>query len=171
MPRFVLLWHEVPSSFGKPSHWDLMLERDVDSPAEPKNEHRLATWNLFELPTAWASALAQPVSEDVSQEVAFPLTVKQLPDHRAHYLDYEGPVSKGRGTKGRGTKGRGSVERGSVERGKVKRLAAGTLEWVAATNVRYEAVLAAPSPLAGTLVVYQDQSATPADWLLDWSSQ
>lgn len=151
MPRFVLLWHEVPSSFGKPSHWDLMLERDVDSPAEPKNEHRLATWNLFELPTAWAAALALPVSEDVSQEVAFPLTVKQLPDHRAHYLDYEGPVSKGRG--------------------KVKRLAAGTLEWVTATNARYEAVLAAPSPLAGTLVVYQDQSATPADWLLDWSSQ
>jgi hypothetical protein len=52
------------------SHYDLMLEvGDV-----------LKTWSLAELPQA-------------DQEV----TCKSLPDHRLAYLDYDGPISGGRG--------------------------------------------------------------------------
>ncbi|QDU38141.1 ATP-dependent DNA ligase [Maioricimonas rarisocia] len=51
-------------------HWDLMLEADG----------ALRTWRLLDEP--------QP---DV------PLRAEALPDHRIAYLDYEGPVSRGRG--------------------------------------------------------------------------
>ena len=51
-------------------HWDLMLEA---------GEH-LRTWRLLELPGP----------EKV-------IAAEALPDHRALYLDYEGPVSGGRG--------------------------------------------------------------------------
>jgi hypothetical protein len=72
MPRFVLLRHECPPEFGKPSHWDLMLE-DVGA---------LLTWSLVELPTPGGLA-------------AF---ATRLDDHRLAYLDYEGPLSGERGS-------------------------------------------------------------------------
>jgi hypothetical protein len=52
-------------------HWDFMLE----------TREALATWALAEPPDA-AAAIAAEV----------------LPDHRTAYLDYEGPVSEGRGS-------------------------------------------------------------------------
>ncbi len=52
-------------------HWDLMLEQG-DS---------LRTWRLAQPPDA-----------------AGPIAAEALPDHRLAYLDYEGPVSGGRGT-------------------------------------------------------------------------
>jgi hypothetical protein len=52
------------------THWDLMLE----------SGDALATW-----------ALAVP--PDTRQ----PIAAEQLPDHRLAYLDYEGPISGGRG--------------------------------------------------------------------------
>ena len=69
MPRFVLLYHELPPG-ARPSHWDLMLERG-DS---------LRTW-----------ALEQEL------RVGAEITCQALPDHRLDYLDYEGPVSNHRG--------------------------------------------------------------------------
>jgi hypothetical protein len=75
MPRFVLLYHECPPSLGKPSHWDLMLERDGV----------LLTWNLSQLPAAWVGA-------------AETIVATRIADHRIAYLDYEGPVSGDRGT-------------------------------------------------------------------------
>jgi hypothetical protein len=78
MPRFVLLFHDCPPILGKPSHWDLMLERDG----------ALMTWNLAELPARWQT----PSGRDVIE-----LGAARLPDHRLAYLDYEGPVSSGRG--------------------------------------------------------------------------
>lgn len=74
MPRFVLLYHECPPSLGKPSHWDLMLERDGV----------LLTWNLLQLPAAWGGDAAA-------------IEATRIADHRIAYLDYEGPVSDGRG--------------------------------------------------------------------------
>ena len=71
MPRFVLLRHECPPGVGKPSHWDLMLEDDGD----------LLSWSLGTLPVAGGDAVA----------------AARLPNHRVAYLDYEGPVSGGRG--------------------------------------------------------------------------
>jgi hypothetical protein len=51
-------------------HWDLMLD----------NGEVLRTWRLSHPPDADEDVLAEP-----------------LPDHRRAYLDYEGPVSGGRG--------------------------------------------------------------------------
>lgn len=80
MPRFVLLRHECPPDFGKPSHWDLMLQwGDV-----------LRTWELRELPAQWASALQTEAADQTVKAVA-------LPDHRLAYLDFEGPLSGNRG--------------------------------------------------------------------------
>lgn len=78
MPRFVLLFHDCPPSFGKPSHWDLMLERDG----------ALMTWSLADLPEGWRTPPGHGVIE---------LEAARLPDHRLDYLDYEGPVSGDRG--------------------------------------------------------------------------
>ena len=52
-------------------HWDFMLEA----------QSALRTWRL---------SAALVVSKHIQAEL--------LPDHRLHYLDYEGPVSKNRGT-------------------------------------------------------------------------
>lgn len=69
MPRFVILWHEMPPA--SQSHWDFMLEA-ADA---------LETWALAEEPSPMSSCLAS-----------------RLADHRKAYLDYEGEVSGGRGT-------------------------------------------------------------------------
>ena len=78
MPRFVLLHHECPTSFGKPSHWDLMLERDG----------ALLTWSLPALPAAWGGE-----GDSAAEQIA----ATRLADHRIAYLDYEGPISNDRG--------------------------------------------------------------------------
>ena len=70
MPRFVLLYHELPPHSGRSSHYDLMLERDG----------ALRTWALEQEP--------QPGRETRATALA---------DHRLAYLDYEGPVSNERG--------------------------------------------------------------------------
>ena len=75
--RFVLLRHVLPDA----EHWDLML--DIGSV--------LATWQVTgELlhigPSGWQVG---PVDRLPSQRIA---------DHRKLYLEYEGPISGGRGT-------------------------------------------------------------------------
>jgi len=70
MPRFVVLLHETPSGYARPTHFDLMLE----------SGEVLLTWSLAEIPTSGTVVAAE-----------------QLPDHRLMYLDYEGPVSNDRG--------------------------------------------------------------------------
>ena len=71
MPRFVILHHVCPDGRPRLTHWDLLLE---------ENGHLLA-WALEEPPAP---------STDIVAE--------RLPDHRLEYLDYEGPVSGGRGS-------------------------------------------------------------------------
>lgn len=75
--RYVLLHHtgvEAP-------HYDLMLECP--------GAERLPTWRLPPLPVElWPSSSAlNPLC----------FTCERLPDHRAAYLTYEGPVSNNRG--------------------------------------------------------------------------
>lgn len=60
-------------------HWDFMLERDGV----------LKTWAL--------DAPPRPGGE---------VDARELPDHRAAYLDYEGPISRGRGAVSRVDGGR-----------------------------------------------------------------
>ena len=71
MPRFVILYHQLPAGHQRGSHWDLMLETG----------QVLRTWAL--------AAPPQPNAE---------IAATALPDHRLAYLDYEGPVSGDRGT-------------------------------------------------------------------------
>lgn len=70
MPRFVILYHETPPGSERPPHFDLMLEVGT----------ALRTWELPRWPAADQPVLAT-----------------QLADHRLAYLDYEGPISGGRG--------------------------------------------------------------------------
>jgi hypothetical protein len=77
MPRYVLLRHECPPGFGKPTHWDFMLERD----------DALQTWSLAELPAIFGGQTS------CEHEVA----AWRLPDHRLEYLEYEGSLSGNRG--------------------------------------------------------------------------
>jgi hypothetical protein len=79
MPRFVLLNHECPPGYIKPSHYDFMLEFDGV----------LWTWELRQFPEAWRGKAAPP------NEV---LSATRLADHRLTYLDYEGPLSGNRGS-------------------------------------------------------------------------
>lgn len=71
MPRFVLLRHECPPGYVRPSHWDLMLE----------SGGALRTWALLELPARGRAVEAEA-----------------LGDHRLAYLEIEGELSGGRGT-------------------------------------------------------------------------
>lgn len=76
LPRLVLLRHDVPDDFGRSSHWDLLLERADDC----------WTWALDELPAVLNVGTGPAM-----------VTATRLADHRKYYLDYEGPVSDGRG--------------------------------------------------------------------------
>jgi hypothetical protein len=67
MARFVILCHALPSG---ERHWDFMLEFG----------RALRTWALSEEPAPGRDIAA-----------------RTLPDHRLEYLDYEGPISEGRG--------------------------------------------------------------------------
>jgi hypothetical protein len=71
MPRFVVLLHETPAGYPRPTHFDLMLQ----------SGELLRTWALETLPS---------VGETVAAE--------RLPDHRPVYLDYEGGVAGDRGS-------------------------------------------------------------------------
>jgi hypothetical protein len=71
MPSFVVLRHQMPEHAPRPSHWDVMF--DLGDPALP-------TW-----------ALERPPDDEIEQ------IVTRLADHRLAYLDYEGPLTSGRG--------------------------------------------------------------------------
>ena len=70
----------------KGTHWDFMLETGTV----------LATWSLPQPPDA-----------------ASPQTVEALPDHRPAFLEYEGPISGGRGSVSRWDRGTYRIERQS----------------------------------------------------------
>lgn len=112
MPRFVLLRHECPPGFGKPSHWDLMLE---DGGA-------LLTWSCEELPVAGGASVV----------------ATRLKDHRLAYLDYEGPVSGGRGD--------------------VRRVDGGEFDWVERSESRV-AVEVRGGMLSGVLTIAESEGA------------
>ena len=76
MPRYVVLYHQMPPDSQRDSHWDLMLE----------HEGVLWTWALS----------AEPTQDQTAQ---------RLKDHRPIYLEYEGPLSGGRGAVSRWDRG------------------------------------------------------------------
>lgn len=98
MLRFVILRHEPGEvSAGEAVHWDFLVETVAGA-------EWLPTWRL----AAW-------------EEGAFVVEAVRLPDHRRAYLDYEGPISGGRG--------------------RVKRVASGVVEILRQTATRWELLL------------------------------
>ena len=91
MPRFVLLRHECPNDNPRPSHWDLMLEHNGV----------LWTWALDEL----------------LGDVRLSTTALRLANHRIDYLDYEGPLSAGRGSVTRVDRGNYTTDSRDLIRG------------------------------------------------------
>lgn len=71
--RFAVLFHETASGVGRADHWDFMLEV----------EGVLRTWALE----------AEPSCQD-----GLPIPATALADHRLEYLQYEGPLTGGRGS-------------------------------------------------------------------------
>jgi hypothetical protein len=137
MPRFVLLYHECPPGYARPSHWDFMLEAG-DS---------LRTWALIELPRDWQAAHAQtdlviadcaPISDSNT------VLADSLGDHRRDYLDYEGPVGG--------------------ERGRVTRIDAGLFQTVAESSQRWRIELFGQH-LQGTVTLTPSAVAT-TEWML-----
>ena len=86
MLRYVILHHQLPADAARATHWDLMLEAD----------DVLRTWAL-----------------PCEPEDQFDCVAEQLADHRRDYLDYEGPVSRGRGEVARWDEGEYQIERDS----------------------------------------------------------
>jgi hypothetical protein len=74
MPPFVILEHDYPEL-----HWDFMLE----------NGENLRTWKLMQNPDNLLSQLTTETPLSIKAEESKP--------HRLLYLDYEGPISNGRG--------------------------------------------------------------------------
>jgi hypothetical protein len=90
MPHFVLLYHDCPPQYERPSHWDFMLE---------EGDH-LRTWALARLPREWTVARARTLeSYPHCSQLAASNTVAAEPlgDHRLDYLQLEGKLSGDRG--------------------------------------------------------------------------
>ena len=120
-PRYVLLRHECDNIRGG-SHWDLMLQRG----------NVLATWALEVLPGDW-----RPSQEAAGKNNQ--VSAVRLPDHRLHYLDYEGPISG--------------------DRGSVQRVADGEFEWAAWDEAQAE-IRFLSGTFAGTAKLEQIEGET-----------
>jgi DNA ligase D-like protein (predicted 3'-phosphoesterase) len=121
MPRFVLLFHESPAESSRESHWDFMVETGGV----------LRTWALT----------ANPAMIDVDQG---DIAAEQLPDHRLDYLEYEGPISQGRG--------------------RVEQVDAGQFEVLSETEFELALNLTGEK-LNGEWSLIRDPSAEPDHWL------
>lgn len=102
-------------------HWDLMLEE----------EGSLLTWRL-----------------EVQLAENEPVAATPLPNHRLHYLDYEGPVSR--------------------NRGHVKRWDSGSFEWLnrGAEQIR---IRIQGERLSG--ILYVKKSGSGESWVASYSSE
>lgn len=114
MPRYVLLYHECPPEYERPSHWDFMLEADG----------KLRTWALLRLPRGWEevrtrTAMQFPSCPALADEGS--VSVEKLADHRIDYLHEEGPLSG--------------------NSGEVRRIDAGTYETTAGDSKSWTVVL------------------------------
>lgn len=78
MPRFVVLWHKAGPALDRASHFDLLFE-DGES---------ARTWSV------------ENQIESGIDQVAI-----ELPRHRLHYFEYEGPLSNDRGSVSRRDQG------------------------------------------------------------------
>ena len=134
MPRYVVLRHETPPGAERTEHWDWMFEA----------AESLATWAVERLPTD---------GSDVAAE--------RLPDHRKAYLDYEGPISGGRGDVRRWDEGEFSGELPGAE-GLSQTPAGGAVVQLVGRRLR------------GELTIHSSEGAASAEssggWRFSWRS-
>lgn len=104
MPRTVVLRHDLPDGSH---HFDWLIEpmgpgaaTAGDAAAEP-DRRELIAWRLPDSPHAAALMTTE---------------ADRLPPHRRLYLDYEGPISRGRGSVRRVAGGEAEVLTDSAER-------------------------------------------------------
>ena len=90
MPRFVLLYHDCPPSYERPSHWDLMLESARRFARGRSSAPR--DWSAARQRTAMSIPDCPPPALDDSVEAI------RLSDHRRDFLEFEGPLSGNRGS-------------------------------------------------------------------------
>jgi hypothetical protein len=90
MPRYVLLYHECPAGYERPSHWDLMLEvGDI-----------LRSWAIPRLPSGWEAArtrTAEAFSSCAAVADKTEVAATPIGDHRLAYLHTEGRLTGNRG--------------------------------------------------------------------------
>ncbi|TWT90777.1 hypothetical protein Mal64_11740 [Pseudobythopirellula maris] len=136
--RYALLDHDCPPGYREGPHWDLLVER----PGMSDVERRLAAWSLLALPPTWRERLsnAAPDRSPLASGLAEAGMVQATPltDHRAHYLDYEGPIGGGRGV--------------------VTRVAAGQVAWLEAASAGDVRLRLTDGPLAGEVELRSDAS-------------
>lgn len=105
MPRTVVLRHDLPDGSH---HYDWLIEpmgsaaaaADDDAMADP-DRRELIAWRL-------------PHPPDGAAESS--MKADRLPPHRRRYLDYEGPISGGRGSVRRVSSGEAEVLTDSADR-------------------------------------------------------
>ena len=87
MPRFVLLRHDCPADYLRPSHWDVMFEA----------AGALRTWALVELPNEWVASLGGDGCRAAANHDQTRIECEELGLHRLDYLSFEGALSDDRG--------------------------------------------------------------------------
>jgi hypothetical protein len=140
MPRFVLLYHDCPPAYERPSHWDLMFEAG----------EVLRTWALERLPAAWKAVQSQTAAtfgDCAPVASADSVSATMLGDHRRDYLEFEGPLSGNRGA--------------------VTRVAAGS--FVSERQTDYESIALSGSQIDGRIVLDKSNSNVD-EWILRFSS-
>jgi hypothetical protein len=108
----------------------------------------LATWAIAELPTLWAGVrerTAQQHPDCAAISARDCVAAERLADHRAAYLEYEGPVSEGRG--------------------QVVRVAEGSYELLARDDESWE-IAVADGSLPGRIVLRRVASGDGRAWVL-----
>ena len=104
MPRTVVLRHDLPDGSH---HYDWLIEpmgsaaAAADDAKDDPDRRVLIAWRLPEAPHSSAESV---------------MTADRLPPHRLRYLDYEGPISGGRGRVYRVARGEAEVLTDSSDR-------------------------------------------------------
>ena len=112
------------------THWDLLLQQSTGEDQQ-STEKGLLTFEVPVPPESW------------NQQTA----VQKLPDHRLIYLDYQGPISKNRGS--------------------VTRVLEGTFHWRIKTETQLEIEIAQPHSYFQGFLQLRKRSEVPDDKFWD----
>lgn len=90
--KFVVLYHTTPSTYSRPSHWDLLLSPPALWIPEFKVKDQSHTAPSSQRILIALATLVRPELWGIGTQF------EQLPLHRALYLEFEGELSEHRGS-------------------------------------------------------------------------